>query len=730
MAWTLPSGNGTKTIYAWFKDKAGNQTATPSITYDSIILDATAPAVPAGLTATAVSPDRINLSWNTSTDTGGSGVAGYKVYRGGTQIITTTATSDYDHPLLPDTQYCYKVASYDNAGNTSAQSAQVCATTQSAAATPELVGFVPGVGQSRDVVVDRIAGLVYAASDQFGLSIVDVNNPSNPVVIGAANPPFYGQRIAIAGSLGVGAAGSYGLKVVDISNPSAPEVVGSLAGTMQGVAMAGQFAYALQYITGNPGHTDLAVVNLASPSSPTIVGRVTLSGTPSKITVAGSYAYIPVGGAGLQIVDISNAAAPRIVSTIDTPGGAFAAAVANGYAYVADNTSVQVINVSKPANPFIVGSLVTSATNVAVAGNRLYTINNGSQLMVINVANPAAPQLLSTSNNYAAQGIAATDSMVYLGSPNTSNNPLPGLYLVDVTTPATPRLSGSAATTFYDSGVAVAGTLGAAAGGSYGLKVVDISNPSAPEVVGSLAGTIQGVGMAGQFAYALQYITGNPGHTDLAVVNLASPSSPAIVGRVTLAGAPSKITVAGSYAYIPVGSAGLQIVDISNAVTPRIVSTIDTPGVGYAAAVANGYAYVADNTSVQVINVSNPANPFIVGSLASTAKNIAVAGNRLYAIDYLQLKIIDVANPAVPQLLSSWNSIAQGIAANGSMVFLSTPGTNPDTAGVDILDASDPMDVLFDHISVPGTTRTVTTANGYVYAGDSAAVIDIIDLTP
>jgi chitodextrinase len=91
--------------------------------------DTTAPSVPTGLTATAVSTNQINLTWSASTDTGGSGLAGYKIYRGGTQIATVTGTSYTDTGLSASAQYCYTVAAYDNAANTSAQSAQSCATT-------------------------------------------------------------------------------------------------------------------------------------------------------------------------------------------------------------------------------------------------------------------------------------------------------------------------------------------------------------------------------------------------------------------------------------------------------------------------------------------------------------------------------------------------------------------------------------------------------------------------
>jgi hypothetical protein len=90
--------------------------------------DTTAPSVPAGLTATAISSSQINLSWTASTDN--VGVAGYKIYRNGAQLTTATNTTFSGTSLSPSTTYSYAVSAYDTAGNNSVQSASVNATTQ------------------------------------------------------------------------------------------------------------------------------------------------------------------------------------------------------------------------------------------------------------------------------------------------------------------------------------------------------------------------------------------------------------------------------------------------------------------------------------------------------------------------------------------------------------------------------------------------------------------------
>ncbi len=106
--------------------KTGSGTPPPS--------DTTSPSVPTNLSATAVSPSQINLSWNASTDN--IGVTGYDIYRGGTLLTSVTGTTYSNTGLSASTQYSYTVRSKDAAGNTSAQSSSASATTQAAAIPP------------------------------------------------------------------------------------------------------------------------------------------------------------------------------------------------------------------------------------------------------------------------------------------------------------------------------------------------------------------------------------------------------------------------------------------------------------------------------------------------------------------------------------------------------------------------------------------------------------------
>ncbi len=125
-----PSTTYSYTVSAY--DAAGNTSnqSTAASATTNAPPDTTPPSIPTGLAASAVSPTQINLSWNPSSDN--VSVAGYKVFRNGTQVGTPGTTLYQDTGLAGATTYNYTVAAVDGAGNTSAQSLGASATTLTA----------------------------------------------------------------------------------------------------------------------------------------------------------------------------------------------------------------------------------------------------------------------------------------------------------------------------------------------------------------------------------------------------------------------------------------------------------------------------------------------------------------------------------------------------------------------------------------------------------------------
>lgn len=133
---------GNYAITAVATDNAGAATtsATSNIIVNTVgTPDTTAPSVPAGLAATSVTASSVNLSWNASTDNaGGSGIAGYDVYRNGTLVGSPAGTSFSSTGLSASTAYNFRVRARDNAGNASAQSTQITATTSAGGGNNDL----------------------------------------------------------------------------------------------------------------------------------------------------------------------------------------------------------------------------------------------------------------------------------------------------------------------------------------------------------------------------------------------------------------------------------------------------------------------------------------------------------------------------------------------------------------------------------------------------------------
>ncbi|WP_370944946.1 discoidin domain-containing protein [Amycolatopsis sp. cg5] len=86
------------------------------------------PTVPTGLIATATTTDSVSLSWNASTDN--VAVTGYDVLRDGVVVGTPTGTTYTDSGLASGLEFAYTVRAKDAAGNNSAASAVLKASTK------------------------------------------------------------------------------------------------------------------------------------------------------------------------------------------------------------------------------------------------------------------------------------------------------------------------------------------------------------------------------------------------------------------------------------------------------------------------------------------------------------------------------------------------------------------------------------------------------------------------
>jgi len=104
--------------------------------YDNGTVETVAPTIPAGLSATALDSQTVQLLWTGSTDN--IGVVGYQIYRNDEWVGRTyTSLSEFtDVQLDASTAYQYKIQAIDAAGNLSGFSATANVTTPAGASYP------------------------------------------------------------------------------------------------------------------------------------------------------------------------------------------------------------------------------------------------------------------------------------------------------------------------------------------------------------------------------------------------------------------------------------------------------------------------------------------------------------------------------------------------------------------------------------------------------------------
>jgi hypothetical protein len=143
------------------------------------------PSAPTNLKAGTVTPTQVPLSWSASTDD--VGVAGYRVYRGSSQVGEVQAAAFTDTSVAPSNSYTYTVRAFDGAGRESAPSEPLTVTTPAQDTTPPSVSLTaPAEGASLSGTV----ALSASASDTSGIAGVQFLLDGTPIGAEDTTAPY------------------------------------------------------------------------------------------------------------------------------------------------------------------------------------------------------------------------------------------------------------------------------------------------------------------------------------------------------------------------------------------------------------------------------------------------------------------------------------------------------------------------------------------------------------
>ena len=370
--------------------------------------------------------------------------------------------------------------------------------------------------------VDADGVLVAVAVGSSGVHFFDASTPSNPVLLGQwAGTQAHAVRLD--GDVAVVADGTGGVVLLDIADPTSPVFVRSSSNAVDvvDVAPVGAFVYA--------AHTGGLTVYQAASMPPASLERSVTTGStanPRSVRIEGDHAYVADGI--LRIYDASRTA-PLVQQGTWGTAGVLAVDVDGRFAYVDALGTFTVLDVSNPASPTVLGTVVSgtggSATRIVAHGSLVFVTYQFSGLYVFDVTDPSAPGLLDTYPAGAAMDVDVAGSHAYLADDNV------GLRILDVSNPSALTLLGTFASTGVKAVVASGNYvfLGGGSGAHFPIETIDVSNPTAPVKVASVNIIPVRLSLHGHVLMSIGSLT-------TTFLDVSDPTSPAVVSSYTPTG--------------------------------------------------------------------------------------------------------------------------------------------------------------------------------------------------
>ena len=276
-----------------------------------------------------------------------------------------------------------------------------------------------------DAIVSGNYLYVTAYGTEGGLFIIDIEEPTNPTLIGTYED-FYGD-IAISGNYVY--LLSSNLSIIDVEDPSNPTLAGILDNEGGcSIAISGNYAYL------HTPHSSFITVDIEDPSNPDTVGQVDeqidpVDSNACSVDISGNYAYVTGSSSGadsgLHIVDIADPFNPTLIGSYEPDDTLLSVAISGNYAYVTGSFyDLHVLDVGDPTNPSLAGRCNTTfqSNDIAVIGNYAYLVKdvNGGQdaLFMVDIEDPFNPTFtgsyLRSSSIGEGYGIAVSGDYVYV----------------------------------------------------------------------------------------------------------------------------------------------------------------------------------------------------------------------------------------------------------------------------------------------------------------------------
>jgi hypothetical protein len=398
---------------------------------------------------------------------------------------------------------------------------------------------------------------LYTSGNNF--QILDVSVPTSPQLVGSIRTPFAG-RIAVKDGLTYVIARNPLLGIIDVSDPSRPV----LRGTAVGTAITPASLAVTPPVVVAANEIGFWIIDASDLDHPLALTHFATGDAALKVKIVENIAYLACLKAGLFIAEVFDLQKPRFISSFSVGGWVDDIVVdslvyLSGYPFGGTTPPLlSIVNVTKPGNPQMVAQVFVLSilppplgglgpTALAISENYAFVTHNWG-FSIINVSDKFKPQLVKwIATQRGPLDIAVSGKFVCL-----ANGEL-GLKIFDISDPENPQekfvFPGFAAgvTTRYDTAfVALSG----------GLTILEILSSGSVIKLGEVAtpGSRSTVDIALQDNFA--YMAYNE---EVVVVDFSNPSQPRVVDHtITLASAWG-VAVKSNHVFVTGGAWALQI---------------------------------------------------------------------------------------------------------------------------------------------------------------------------
>lgn len=589
-------------------------------------------------------------------------------------------------------------------------------------AAPE--GKFAATGTPREVALSGDLALV--AGGEGGLFVFDVRT-REATLLASIDTPGFAENVVVSGSRAYVADGFFGVAVIDLADPSRPVLENSLEtpGYAYSLEREGELIFLADATT-------FRIIDISVPGAPVLRGRVLARGAALDVASSNGRAFF-ADSQGVRIFDVSDPDAPQLLGSFDSEDQQQTALASGDTLFLAGlATGLKVIDVSSPAAPILRGSIPTLVyvEDLSLSGNALFAAGARTHVDIIDISDLDAPVLLA---NVPATGtphgiaVAAGFAVVVTDL---------AMMVLDVSNPANPIAWGGAP--MLDNSVvdlAVRGTLAYLACGFTGLRILDIADPTAIRRRGSVRPAFGANALSVQGAFV--YLAG--GSAGVEIVEAFDPDAPSSIAVFDTPGTAMNVFLDGDRAYIADWGSGVQAINIESETAPIFLAGFSPEPDGRVQdLIADGdTAYVASPGSFQIIGVADPRAPVLAGVFhtpgaelrdrAGFVAELAVEGDTVFvAGGFPGFHAVDISNTRAPELLATIDVAgnANGLDLDAGMAYVAAGG-----GGLQLIDVADPAHPR------PRAYFDLLGANDVAYDGGRAYVIGdqqlrVVDVSP